>query len=118
MKHGLSLFPGGRAGIGLFLLRIDVTIPFIAIALGGGASMACCTLAAILIAALSLGIFTRAAALVALGAGAVFHARAGTGAWLASDMLCALAVALLGPGAISIDAIRFGRRVISLGGRS
>lgn len=123
MAKLISHYPDGVSGIALLLMRFScATIAFPTFARlwpapAGGWRVA---LSAALILALVTGFGTRAAALllmVALAA-ALFTAQREIVPFLLGSAGGALALALLGPGAWSIDAHRFGRRVIRLEPRS
>ena len=96
MQRLFSTFPDGRAGAGLLILRIAIAA---ALAIQTGSATAL-----FVAVPLAIGFMTPAAALVA-AVTALFH-EAHTLAAIS------LALALLGPGAFSIDAKWFGRREI------
>ena len=116
----LSRYPDGVAGIGLVLLRFSCAwVALLAIAplqllrLSPDAST---VLAAALAFATLLGLWTRTAAFLSVAAALAGAFVSGTDtveAMLARACSCA-ALGLLGPGAYSIDANIFGRRVIRL----
>jgi putative oxidoreductase len=120
MVKSLSRYPDGAAGIALVLLRLACAwIAFLVIArlpfppLFPNASV---VVSAALVLALALGFGTRIVAFVP--AAAAIAAAFMTGCDSALTMIaracgCA-ALGLLGPGAYSIDANVFGRRVIRL----
>ena len=109
------MFPGGRPGIALILLRIAATVPpiisaceplydrpnwhlWVLLALG---------------AALCAGFLTPVVALLSVAIQLLaFNATPGFPVWLGSSLLNALSLALIGPGAYSLDALRFGRRLL------
>lgn len=120
MPRFWSRYPDGSAGFGLVLLRLACGwVGFLVTArlpLLPEAGTAAAVLPAAIGIALTLGFVTRVAAFV-LAAGALAAALA-PGIESAVTMLsgacgCA-ALGLLGPGAYSIDAHVFGRRVIRL----
>lgn len=111
MVLGMSSHPVGRSAIGLLLLRVALVA---ALASGvralcdGPAVRAVAIGAATLVAA---GLFTRWAALAILIV-VILTSPAGLDAALPA--MLAAALALTGPGALSLDARLFGRRVITL----
>jgi hypothetical protein len=120
MTRFLSRYPDGAAGIALVLLRLACAwMAFLAIArlsFPQFSPNAFIVISAAFAVALTLGFGTRIVAFV-LAAAAVATAFM-TGAEIALTMIaracgCA-ALGLLGPGAYSIDANVFGRRVIRL----
>ncbi|MBN6148837.1 hypothetical protein JR065_00660 [Xanthomonas sp. AmX2] len=117
MQRLYSMFPGGRAGAGLLALRLFLAMnlwpPF---AHGAWALPAPWRIGAGALAlALLGGIATPLAALLACLAPALAlcQGRPETGAALLA-VLPPLALALLGPGAYSLDARCFGRRLLVL----
>jgi len=118
MQRLFSMFPPGWPGLALLLLRASVAS---ALLLENYAHRHDLSIwiqgAAILIAvALSAGYLTPIVAAIGL----LFHALIWTG-WGGGSVavtsivfLDAMALALLGPGAYSIDSYRFGRRVVVL----
>jgi hypothetical protein len=107
------MFPDGRPGCGLVLLRMHLAWSVLATlgdAVGRGASVAI----GLLVAGLLLGLMAQLlAAVLAIGS-----------LWLAAQLgmpwaqalpvlLVSLAVLGLGPGAYSLDACLFGRRIVS-----
>jgi uncharacterized membrane protein YphA (DoxX/SURF4 family) len=113
-----SMFPAGLPGLGLLLLRGSVAIALLFEHYGrGDAVFGWIEGATLLIAAaLAIGYLTPIAAV----GGLVFHGliwlvagidSAAVGVVLSLD---AMALALLGPGAYSVDSRRFGRRLVEL----
>jgi hypothetical protein len=114
-----STFPAGLPGIALILLRLSVTIsllqrvhgydlhrPSQALALAWFAALSLC---------LCLGLLTPIASILVMAT--VLAYAAGSDAGQVGNciaVLNALALALLGPGAYSIDGYRFGRRLVVL----
>jgi uncharacterized membrane protein YphA (DoxX/SURF4 family) len=131
LQRLFSAFPAGLPGVGLLLLRIGV---FVVLVVQGAACLndqnaptwgtwAVGAMAALTGALLLIGLMTPlAGTLAALGsAGIVLSwlpspAPHTLGAGLAGflPVVVAVAIALLGPGAISVDAALFGRREITI----
>ena len=116
----LSRYPDGVAGIGLVLLRLACAwVALLAIAplqLLRLSTDASTVIAAALAFATLVGLYTRTAAFLSVAAalaGAFVSGSDTAEAMLARACGCA-ALGLLGPGAYSIDANIFGRRVIRL----
>jgi hypothetical protein len=114
MQRLFSIFPRGWPGIGLLLLRISVAATCLQAYARWEIHAAWVLLALIpLGACLCAGALTPLVAVVALALQLTAAAIRVNGADLAaSAMIDAAALALLGPGAYSLDAHRFGRRVI------
>jgi uncharacterized membrane protein YphA (DoxX/SURF4 family) len=130
MQRLFSTFPDGRPGVGLLLLRAAVGGSLLVLGgtylvhapQAGGWSLAIGLLAAASCASLLIGFLTPLgvlAGLVAIGLALGWPSPAcrllsnGKLAALLLGVLAA-AVALLGPGALSLDARLFGRREISI----
>ncbi len=114
-------FPDGPAGTALLVLRLSLALiawPASQNILGEQAGWwPAAAMAALLALALVAGLWTRAASIALLAAVGASLGLVGSDhlpAWIASAGGSA-ALVLLGPGAYSLDAIRFGRRVIRLG---
>jgi hypothetical protein len=113
-----SMFPTGRPGIALLLLRTSVATAVLLDGYVHRHELSSWALAAMALISVSLGLgfLTPIIALIAL----VCHVFAWTSmsfdctGLTAVEILNALALALLGPGAYSIDAFRFGRHVVVL----
>src|SRR5258706_8590931 len=110
-----STFPHGAPGIGLLLLRISVAVQFLAFSRAGpswfagqsalvGAAAAC----------LIVGAMTPSLAIVCitLELTGLFSTTAASGLTVTIATAYAIALVLLGPGAYSVDARIFGRRVV------
>jgi len=117
VKSAFSIYPAGNAGLALGLLRAAAIATNVGLApfftsVGPWLWMA----AALTIPFLAIGLMTRAAAAACVFIDVIVIAQGGTcSAWLlASHVMGAAAVALVGPGAWSVDARLFGRRTISL----
>ena len=112
------MFPTGLPGLALLLLRASVAIALLAEGYAHRQSLPGWAQAAVILVSLvlSAGYLTPIVALVGLA----FHAfiwwalGPGSAAAVATAVLNAVALALLGPGAYSIDSHRFGRRVVVL----
>ena len=123
MSKTILSYPDGVAGIALLLMRLSsglVAWPVLSRLLESNGSWAGLLAALLLGAALVSGAFTRLAALLLAAALAALLVGASPEAMLAL-LACAgnvTALALLGPGAFSVDAKWYGRRVIKLVGRS
>ena len=118
------MFPQGGPGLALFLLRTSVAATFLIEALrhsSGGPSYVLLAAVLLISASLTIGFLTPLlsfvvcmSAMVALLIGLLADSLA-----LVSLILNSAALALLGPGAYSMDARLFGRRVVVvLPGRS
>jgi uncharacterized membrane protein YphA (DoxX/SURF4 family) len=118
MQRLFSTFPDGWPGLGLLLLRISVALPALLNTYGAWEPSPGWALIALVLlsAALSVGFLTPMVALLSLLLRLVGPASlsAGTEGTLYITILGALALAMLGPGAYSIDAYRYGRRLVVL----
>jgi hypothetical protein len=118
MQRLFSMFPRGFPGLALLLLRASVATALVADACQHRQFLSVWLQVVAVVAALatSVGYLTPISALMALGVhGAVWFALgAGNAVSLATVLLDALALALVGPGAYSVDAYRYGRRVVVL----
>jgi hypothetical protein len=112
-----SLYPSGLAGVALLALRGSAVAVLVQIFIHVGPIPALAELVLVIIGgALLLGVFGRIAAVLGflttiatlLGVGGDF------GLAVALHGVDMMALALLGPGAYSIDSRRFGRRVLKL----
>lgn len=111
-----STFPPGWPGVGLLILRCSVAI---AMLFESGFSHPVSpgwiqALAILLSIALFAGYMTPIAAAICLFFHALIWCRLGVGSMALAIIMCLdlIALALLGPGGYSVDAFRFGRRVI------
>jgi uncharacterized membrane protein YphA (DoxX/SURF4 family) len=112
-----SMFPTGAPGIALLLLRISLAVAV----LDGGPSclelrlpnLVCLALAG-LSALLCLGLLTPIVSTIVFGIELVVFFLAAAGEWRFFVLVCltAVALAMLGPGAYSVDAKLFGRREV------
>ena len=109
------MFPGGLAGTALVLLRVSASITSLFGAYGSVHDQATWQWWALipLAVALCAGVFTRLVAPLIIAIQLLgFHAMGAEPAWFAASLLDVLALALIGPGAYSLDALRFGRRLL------
>jgi hypothetical protein len=109
-------FPGGSPGFGLLLLRVSVAVAlfahgatYLVDSRSNPGKWAIGALVALTGGLLVLGVLTPLSSAVAAATALLF----GTGLPTLLIMLTATALALLGPGAFSVDAALFGRREIS-----
>ena len=111
------MFPTGAPGVALLLLRISLG----AAVLDGGPScleprppnLVCLALAGLSVL-LCLGLLTPIVSTIVSGIELVVFILAGGGEWRFFLLVCltAVALAMLGPGAYSVDAKLFGRREV------
>jgi hypothetical protein len=120
MRRLFAMFPTGASGCGLILLRVLAALSLQADASGHLALTAHTSVPGVGLILLSLallvGLLTPIVALLAaaLEAGMLISsASAGIALMLQGPVIC-VALALLGPGAYSIDARLFGSRVVVL----
>ena len=124
LRHSFSAFPDGSPGHGLLLLRVTVGLPLVYWGIAGLTALGFSAIpefaAAVAGILLIAGLYTTAAgAMIVLAeVWMVFSSAFGYHAepWL-HIFLAALSasVAMLGPGAWSVDARRFGRKVFEIG---
>lgn len=117
MRSIVSSFPGGAAALGLLLLRLTVAIPLLANTHRTSAPAWELIGVGLLAAGLLCGFRARLLATICCLA-ALTDATAGGILPLTVRMLDAFALALLGPGSWSVDALLFGRKTIVVPGRS
>jgi hypothetical protein len=110
------MFPASGPGIGLLLLRASVAAGFFLdgpVQAAGNFARSDVVLCAVLAAALGLGVLTPLTALLSCVLAIVDVARLGVMQPVALlTIVNAIALGLLGPGAYSLDARLFGRRVL------
>lgn len=115
MQRLFSMFPAGRPGLGLLLLRAAVALALFGDVCSFWASLTigiACTYFLLMIG-LVLGIATPVACMIALAV----HSSSIESPHPTQNLLIpltAISLALLGPGAFSLDAHLFGRRQIIL----
>ena len=118
MQRLFSMFPLGWPGLGLVCMRVSVAVSVLHDTYGNRNELPGWALVAlaVLSAALSVGFLTPMVAVLALVVRLVslINVSAGSEEAICMTILSALALAMLGPGAYSIDAFRFGRRVVVL----
>jgi uncharacterized membrane protein YphA (DoxX/SURF4 family) len=131
LQRLFSTFPNGSPGIGLLLLRVGAAVVLIvhcAACLAdreapSWGTWAVGVMAALVAALLLIGLMTPlAGALAALGSAGIAlswlpsptPSAFGAGVAAVLPVVVAVAIALLGPGAISVDAALFGRREITI----
>ncbi len=115
-----SMFPPGLPGLALLLLRASVAIALLLDGYGHREALPAWVHAPVILVSLviSVGYLTPIVAAAALACHALVWLAAGADLGAAVTALVfalnALALALLGPGAYSLDARRFGRRLVVL----
>ena len=122
MQRLFSMFPTGTAGIALLLLRVSIAATLVAngTAYWAPVPSGWVTLGLVMVAIpLCLGLLTPYCSIVGcLIQGFVLSMSAGrNGFHLANSILTCGVLAILGPGAYSIDARIFGRRLLTLSPR-
>ena len=111
------MFPDGLPGLALLLLRLSTTITLIVGVSGTFQTVSKWYLWGLipLGAALCAGFLTPVASVLAVGVQLLrLTAATANPVWLSVTIMNTLALAVLGPGAYSIDALRFGRRRVTL----
>lgn len=116
MSSRIALFPGGSAGAGLLLLRVSVAVSTLMLTAACiRASYIPHFLGVLVAIGLCGGLQTRALAAVSLFAALVCLVVPSPPLGLASvHVISAIALALTGAGAFSLDARLFGRRTVTL----
>jgi uncharacterized membrane protein YphA (DoxX/SURF4 family) len=115
-----SMFPPGLPGLALLLLRVSVAIALLLDVYGHREALPDWVHVLVILISLvvSVGYLTPIAAAAALAChafiGLAVGAEAGSAVTALVFALNALALALLGPGAYSLDSRRFGRRLVVL----
>lgn len=114
-----SMFPAGAPGIALLLLRVAVAAMLFIDPIGrvSWPASTCIAVVSLLVAAAVVaGFLTPILALIcgALKVYALIGTVYGSAPLIVLTLLVAFAVAMLGPGAYSLDARMFGRRVVLL----
>jgi hypothetical protein len=115
MQRLFSMFPAGTAGIALVLMRLCVMIMLVALSSGQSTNPTLLLIISVAVLLLAVGAFTPIACLTCLITNA-FLLQGIHGVCLAIGSVSipsTLALFLLGPGAYSVDAKRFGRRLIT-----
>jgi putative oxidoreductase len=116
MKHDFSAYPAGVAGLALLLLRCSAAAFLLSafpslLTAPPWPALVLCTIAV----AIMLGTLTRIAASLCAAVAVIMLVMPGMRAIAGvPSLLDAAALAMIGPGAFSIDARRFGRRTIHL----
>ena len=112
LQRLFSMFPAGWPGLALLLLRVSVALSTFLASGGYGQHLASWRGLGLglLSAALSAGFLTPVSALLALAVQLIRFTHLDVGPLVL--ILDSLSLAMLGPGAYSIDAYRFGRRVL------
>ena len=116
MQRLFSTFPSSPPGVGLLLLRISVAAALVlSFSWNQGIPLAAVAGSWLVCLALCVGCLTPVAALFAFVLqGVLLCLRPLSPAASVVPLVDALALALLGPGAYSFDALRFGRRVLDV----
>ncbi len=111
------MFPSGWPGAALLMLRLSMAVRGIACGLGyqnSHTSWGLFLTAAALATALGMGIFTPLVALASLGVQLAAAPTPADRVGTVIVVLNVLALCLIGPGAYSVDAHHFGRRLVVL----
>ena len=117
MRTLFPIYPEGASGLGLLLLRASAVLLLVSIMHDVRVLEARVAIPLdILIAAIGLGFGTRVAAMACAVLAPILLLQEEGAPWIliATHSIDAAALALLGPGAFSVDARMFGRRRITL----
>ena len=113
-----SIFPSGWPGLGLLFLRSSVALAVLAEGYGHRPGLPDWVLGAVILFAISLfaGYLTPIVAAIGLLLHGLIWFRFGSASAANILIVCldVIALAFLGPGGYSVDAFRFGRRVVVL----
>ena len=118
MQKLFSMFPNGAPGLALLLLRLFVGAVLVVDAMTGASALNLILVCAHVACALAIvvGCMTPIAAVLAALTGAIgLNAEFAHVLHSIAPIVIAIALALLGPGAYSIDARVFGRRLMEFG---
>jgi hypothetical protein len=107
------MFPAGGPGAGLALLRAALAVTLLLDAWAAPTIAAYAWLASVVAALVLAGVLTPILAVLG-GLMVLAHSALSHPSLLqaAPQVACSVALALLGPGAYSVDAVRYGRRLI------
>jgi len=113
------MFPAGAVGAALLIMRISVAALLLLLLFTGDYARFCwweLTLVAVIVMSLCLGIYTPLSSTICalVEIGHLLTLRGGDALHLFVSILITCSLAVLGPGAFSIDAKLFGRRLIAL----
>lgn len=115
MKSMFLAFPGGSVGVGLLLLRLSVAGSLTATLLGSADVPAWIQFLSILLSiGLCAGVLTRLLAGLSILAVAAVVTDSVAPVLVILNLADAIALAMIGPGAFSVDARLFGRRTVVL----
>ena len=117
MKHSFFVFPSGLTGSGLFVLRMSVVLFLTSVAPTHFAPEPwLCFALGLLALLLTIGFCTRTSASVAaiMAAAIAWDVGGLLALSVLGHMFAGAAVAMVGPGAFSMDARLFGRRTLHL----
>jgi hypothetical protein len=115
----IMAYPGGTAGVAFLLMRLHAALIVGRLAFAiHGLGLAGWILLGLLALTFLLGFLTRAAAAIAIIAVLAMIANAAGGLSSLGQALALAALGMVGPGAYSLDARVFGRRVIYSNGAS